>query len=905
MKTEFDASEDLPQAPDTLYNQDPGLSSRQAEIHKNLQAIGPEIAAYYLDGLKILHSRNLENAASFLAHAAREIDGGLRDILSVEKKEELEFVIRVPNEKPLMEEKGREGTLKFTVDTPGPVKLRYKRIGKHKPSILQSLGVDDPTPLAERWIKATGKFYGFVHRHGAWKPPHSIEDFKSIWRDFEDVLADLVGNYLDLLIKVVDRILEYKKPTDEIRGVLPHLLKSDLRRKHFFENLASPAWLQPLKEDGWFDPESNVIVRPSQSSVKELDWYDWWKPLVDGRKFHFESSSLTKARTRVTETDVVSPWHALEYVERIAEHTKDHPCDETMNILVEILDAIVDCPEDIAKKIIGDWTLSKRITTIISCLPVDKKRDKHAAFEKLALGNLSKDFMPLAWYAHRLIESIEHNPNPAFREWLFKMSRGERIKFLGEAHEFVDKSEHLTEQGLVNIHREYVIVILQRLMSYLRGHPYTFPSEQCSALSGLLAALHDKKKFDWETFLEFIRKFFSLEHFWTDEQVNDFKYRNQILGDIAELIAVGMDNDAYDFDPQLLPLTEQILLVLVDKTELKCALKENPTATFLNSSRGMAFRAMINYILRFARTNNNQQEDFRWPQAIKDDFTKRLDKNIEPSFEFSFVLGAFLPQLLYLDKEWVIDNIDHIFPQQNEHHWYVSFSMYLISSRKICKHLYSLLQESAHYQKALNTNFAYHSIEIELAKHICTFWLEDYEKLDGETSLIYQVVSSNNPHFLSAVVHFFWDQRDNLSEEDKTKVRSAWRVMFKVVSRSKDSLLLSALSRWVVFIDYIDEEALTWLKFSAKHADFYFDIFVDALLVHALKTPKEVAAIYLELSKNARFSFFTSLPAEDKVIETIRILYDARHRDIANQICLQFAEAGFSFLKPLYNEYQP
>ena len=392
MKNKFDAPEDLPQVPDTLYNQDPGLSPRQAEIHKNLQTIGPEIAAYYLDGLKILHSRNLENAASFLAHAAREIDGGLRDILSVQKKEELEFVIRVPNRKPLIEPKRGEGTLKFTVDTPGPVKVRYKRIGKHKPSILQSLGVDDPSPLAERWIKATGKFYEFVHRHGAWKSPHSIEDFESIWRDFEDVLADLVGNYLDLLIKVVDRILEYEKPTDEIRGVLPHLLKSDMRRKHFFENLPWPAWLQPLKEDGWLDPESNVIVRPSKSSSKELDWYDWWKPLVDAQKFDFESSSLTKARTRVTKTHVVSPWYALEYVERIAEHTKDHLCDETMNILVEILDAIVDCPEDIAKKIIGDWTLSKRITTIISCLPVDKKKDKHAAFEKLALENLSKDF---------------------------------------------------------------------------------------------------------------------------------------------------------------------------------------------------------------------------------------------------------------------------------------------------------------------------------------------------------------------------------------------------------------------------------------------------------------------------------------------------------------------------------
>ena len=60
----------------------PDLSPQQREIRRNLEAIGPEIAAYYLDGIKILHSTALETAASLLAHIAREIDGGLRDILS-------------------------------------------------------------------------------------------------------------------------------------------------------------------------------------------------------------------------------------------------------------------------------------------------------------------------------------------------------------------------------------------------------------------------------------------------------------------------------------------------------------------------------------------------------------------------------------------------------------------------------------------------------------------------------------------------------------------------------------------------------------------------------------------------------------------------------------------------------
>ncbi|MCG9133300.1 hypothetical protein J5I95_16625 [Candidatus Poribacteria bacterium] len=911
MKNGFDGEQDLSQASVKLRNNSLKLSARQVEIYRNLEAIGPEIAAYYLDGLKILHSKDLENATSFLAHAAREIDGGLRDILSVQKKEELEFVIRVPNREPLMEAKGKEGTLKFTVDKPGPVKVRYKRIGKHKPSILQSLGVDDPSPLAERWIKVTGKFYEFVHRHGAWKSPHSIEDFESIWRDFEDVLADLVGNYLDLLITVVDRILDYEKPTDEIRGVLPHLLKSDMRRKYFFENLPWPAWLQPLKEDGWFEPESNVIVRPNQTSVIKLDWDGWWKPIIDSGWFDAEPSSFARTSARTTnEYNTVLPWHALEYAERIAEHTKKHPCAETINTLVEIIDTIVDCAENTREKITEDWALGQRIIKIISTLPEERKKDTHLTFMRAALEYQDKNVNVTAVmrYAHRLIESIEQNTNPALRELLSNNSRAERIKFLEQVRESIDKKNNLTEQGLANVYKEYVVVILQRFTSCLSVSKDALSSDQCATLSGLLTALHDQKKINWEALLGFIHELLSLEHFWVEQEVNGFKYWDQIFADAAELIAIGTNNDNHAFDPQLLPLVEKILLVLVEKAESSRTIKETPLDTFMNSSKGMVFWTMMEYALYFARTRNPEQADFRWPQAIRMDFTKRLDKNVESSFEFSFALGAFLPQLLYFDKKWVIDNIDCIFPIENEYHWYVTFSIYLLSSDEIHESLYYFLKEDGHYQKALNTNFAYHDVETKLAKHICTFWLENDQELNDETGLIYQVLNSKNPNFLSAVIHFFSNQRDNLSEEDRVKIRSAWRVMFDNLSQNKDEKVyqkvLDKLSKWVVFIDIIDEEALEWLKLSVRYITWDIRILVETLLTHVSETPREVGIIYLELSERGIGDMLGSLLDQDKAIETVRILYEAGCTEAADQICIQFAEDGLNFLKPLYNEYQ-
>ena len=97
MKTEFDKEQNLSQPPVKLQNRSPELSARQAEIYRNLEAIGPEIAAFYLSGVKVLNDKDLEISSYLLAHIAREIEGGLRDVLSEKKKEELKFVIEAPD----------------------------------------------------------------------------------------------------------------------------------------------------------------------------------------------------------------------------------------------------------------------------------------------------------------------------------------------------------------------------------------------------------------------------------------------------------------------------------------------------------------------------------------------------------------------------------------------------------------------------------------------------------------------------------------------------------------------------------------------------------------------------------------------------------------------------------------
>ncbi len=430
-----------------------------------------------------------------------------------------------------------------------------------------------------------------------------------------------------------------------------------------------------------------------------------------------------------------------------------------------------------------------------------------------------------------------------------------------------------------------------------------------SLLQGFYSAWRDGKEFDWAALLQFIYQTFSSEQFWTEQYETGFNYRNWFFSCAADLISEGTKSDKHAFDTQFLPHAEKILLILVEHAQQSVSTLNNLPSDVLNSDRGKVFSAMINYALRFARTNEDKHEESRWPQSIKADFTKRLDRNVEPSLEFSYTLGFYLPYLSYLDKEWVVGNIDRIFPLHDEDHWQAAFSGYLIHSR-VHEEFYSLLKAQGHYQKALNTHFADAEVLDKLVKHICTGWIEDCESLNDKSSLIYQLIHNDNPNLLSGLVYFFFRRKDSLSEKVKAKVMPAWRVLFEVLSQRTEEkecqAVLSPLSMWLGLIDEIDDEVLAWIKVSMNYLDkvpgyaFTLSRVIEALQRHVLTTPEKVGKIYLEIP--TREMWLLGHTQKNEVEETVRILYKKGYKNIANEICNRFGKAGVDFLRSVYEE---
>lgn len=424
---------------------------------------------------------------------------------------------------------------------------------------------------------------------------------------------------------------------------------------------------------------------------------------------------------------------------------------------------------------------------------------------------------------------------------------------------------------------------------------------QHALLWGLYDAWRSKKDFTWEGILDFTSQIIESNDFWNEESDEGrFNYRKMIIGQIANLIEEGTRDDKHAFDEKLLPLAEKILLILAEKTESDLYDMKDLVTSVLNSSKGKIFSAMINYSLRYARLKKKEQED-KWIETIKDDFTKRLDREVESTIEFSVILGEYLPNLYYLDKKWVDNNINRILLKDNETHWKAAFTGYLFYSSTVYKELYFLLKDNNHYNKGLQTEFNDEHIIERLIQHICIGYIEDWEKLNDELSLISKLIKYNNIKQLSAIVSFFWMLRNKLTDKIKAKVKPLWKVLIQQLSKNQEDAeckkIIAELSKWLCLVDEINEETVEWLKLSAKYqVDYNTTFFIEYLLEHVNNTPDQVGEIFLEMLESDIYPEYK----KEHIEGIIQRLYDQKQKSVADKICNLYGERGYDFLKDLF-----
>lgn len=522
--------------------------------------------------------------------------------------------------------------------------------------------------------------------------------------------------------------------------------------------------------------------------------------------------------------------------------------------------------------------------------------EKYGALEPLQPDHPGFDFwMETRWGGN--VSSIDKNE-------LLKKSNSELAQYLKDFkgtgkwkepdHEDLSKAF----RDCVTNHPEHYSIDLDPFLGVDRMYQYAL-------IRGLQEAWRANKDFAWGDILQFILKIITPDDFWNEtiEPEKRYDYRVQIVGQIADLIEEGTKDDRHAFDSSLLPTAEEILLILGKKTKFQIEEDNGFMYLALNSPRGQILSSMVIYSLRYSRLLGKTTG--RWAKPIKQYFDDLISSPTQPPMEFYVTMGRYLPNLYYLDKEWVVSKVNQIFSMTDDKAWEAAFTGYLYSTNSVYSDLYMLLRQNGHYSKALETAFADSHCIQGIVGHICVGYLEEWEKLEDEKSLMRQLIDSGDIGKLSEIIGFFWMLRDNMTDKIKPKIKPLWKSIIDVLSKRENDpeyqKAISEISRWLSLVDMIDDQILEWLKLSAKYIETNFNspFLMEYLVPHAAKTPEKVGQVLNAVLNAGNYPQYK----KENIQDIVRTLYSQQQKEIADTICNSYMAKGIDFLRPIYEEH--
>ncbi len=332
----------------------------------------------------------------------------------------------------------------------------------------------------------------------------------------------------------------------------------------------------------------------------------------------------------------------------------------------------------------------------------------------------------------------------------------------------------------------------------------------------------------WPCLLGFCSAVIKQAHFWDPENANQREpfvaNRYWIVSGIGRLLEAGTKSDEHAFSEEHLSAAEEIITFLLAKEEGN-EYKENSEAVSIsiNSPRGHCLEALINLTLRSCRLSDKKYKDHSevWVhfQPYYDAELERSDAE-KPEYEFATLVTNYMPNFLYMSKEWVMSNLNRIFDQKHYLKWLCAMQGYAYVGT-VYQEIYQFLKIHRDFLKALDDENVKDRVQEKVIQNIAVAYINDFENFPNENSLMYALISRNKHEELSHLIWFMWTLRKRVDENLKNKVYELWPKILKNIDLStrEGKRTASQLCQWAIFVDQIDDERRELLLAIAPYAD--------------------------------------------------------------------------------------
>ncbi|MBL7049439.1 MAG: hypothetical protein ISR96_07995 [Nitrospira sp.] len=504
-------------------------------------------------------------------------------------------------------------------------------------------------------------------------------------------------------------------------------------------------------------------------------------------------------------------------------------------------------------------------------------------------------------------------PSPLSKDDIFKKLTDKTLPaFLSDFKSTGFWDEGATVGGLSQLLKECVVEKPDEFINNLdlfadSGFIYVY-----EVVSGIRDSLKNKQSIDWSKVFDYLKSYIDRSAFWNNDFIVEKDgFRGEadhhwITGATTELIREASRTDIKGYSEEQFQQVEDIIFLILDKLQPEEKQDITDYVTYsINSPHGKTLIALIHHALLIARVREIK-DDVKWTDSLKGKYDEFLGKNIIDSFT---LLGRYLPNLYYLDKEWALGKVRNLNPEAAIREWEAFMDGYL-SIGTVYADLYDLMVP--HYDFGRSHDFKEKRDNEHLTQHIALGHLLGFDArgLDEEKTLINKVLSGENQEQVLDLVSFLWSNQrytTDDSAEAKNVVRrivDIWRWIYENRYKNKaafddnDKKIQSALSRLTVYLATLNDEYAEWLLCAAPYAEENYNssFFIEYLdKFEDLDSIKHVGNVYMTMLS-------TSTPHYDKshIHSIVEKLYTSGNKDQADEICNTYGERGDDFLRELY-----
>lgn len=381
-----------------------------------------------------------------------------------------------------------------------------------------------------------------------------------------------------------------------------------------------------------------------------------------------------------------------------------------------------------------------------------------------------------------------------------------------------------------------------------------------------------------------------------EKLINEFKFngeRNPLVYEFSEFIS----KISYS-ESNILIEKEEVKTIINMFDNLKEKIKyyhfqELNKSDILNSNEGQFYTSIIIFSLKIARDKLNHNEKLRWNLELKEIIEN--DLNNKKSFQLFEVIGRYLPNLFYLDENWIKSKLIDLFMSDMD--IYVESALIgYFSNHTVYLKIFEELHNLGVIEKALNYTFDGKTSK-KVVEFICFAFISN-----ANNDLIYKIVNYGTYEQKQKLIQFFQNRGNGKDIDVEKHIIPLWNKLLVSLNKIEFKPLYLELLQWISIIKSINVELNDLIINTINEIEsipMYNTDVIRNMYKLAEVNLKETATILILLLK--KFDIY--IYQNEKMISIVESIYKSGLNTDANEIVNILGEKGNYSFKKLYIEY--